>query len=153
MRREALFEFDPDIDKSLLEFVVVQKLPCFRYVAIVADSLVHVEDDIESRLVAPLGEVMENVPDLFPVGTWLFLDDDLVEPQPDVVHSQRSDVIDVTLCDVRLEVLHVSNCDWKPPVQRKDVESLVVGQPAANTHSLFKTSETSHSSPLVMACI
>ena len=103
---------------------------------------------VELGIFAPADEIVKEFPDGVAIDTGTFLDDDLIEAEPDVVHAERCDIFDVAPGDVSLEVFKISDREREPPFGRQNIEALVVGEPAADAHTAGKTLKFRHFLPL-----
>ena len=84
------------------------------------------------------------MPDAFAIDSRFLLQHHLIEPETDMVHSQRGDVVDVALCDVGVEMFEISDGERKAAFHRKHIETFIVGEPSSDAHSVHESLEVRH---------
>ena len=80
---------------------------------------------------------MKNCNDLFSVYVGIFFQNDLVETETDMIHSQGCDIRNIILGDIAFKMLHIPNGDNQALVLRKNVKSFIIGQPTADSHAFL----------------
>ena len=93
---------------------------------------------------APLDKAVDALQHALAPDAGRFLQHDLVKAQPDMIHAHAGDVVDVPFGDIGIEVLQVALRDRHAPLVGQHVESLVVGQPAADSHAALKAPDLLH---------
>ena len=129
------FQLQPQSDETLLERLILQQRNRFGDVAAVADCLVEIQHDMQMIFSTPVEKLLDLPENRFPPDSRRGFQYDLIESEPDVIHSPGGDPPDVILGDVALKVFQISNRDRMTPRFRKHMKSLVIGQPAADSHS------------------
>ena len=72
-----------------------------------------IQYNIEVGFFTPADEIV-NMPQCFlPPDARFFFDHDLIEPEPDVIHAQRCNVIHIPLCDIRGKMFHIAFRDME----------------------------------------
>ena len=137
---KSLFKLHPDIDETALEFRIVHKGKFLLDIAVIAECLMHIEDDIQIVLLAPIHKIDHMGYDFFAIYSRIImlLDYNLIEAKPDVVHLHLGDISDIPFSYILPEMLQVPNGYVHSPVFRQHIESLVVRQPSADSHTTFE---------------
>ena len=103
----------------------------------------HIEDDIQIVLRAPIHKIDHVRYDFFAIYSRIvmLLDYNLIEAKPDMIHLHLGDIPYIPLSYILPEMLQVPYGYVHSPVFRQHIESLVICQPSADSHTTFKAFE------------
>lgn len=94
-----------------------------------------VEDRAHSRRLAPFDEIVEFTDRAFAINERRFLNNDLIESEPDMIEPERSDIVYVAAGDKAVEMLEIALGEREPPLVGQNVKTLVIRKPAADSHT------------------
>ena len=140
----APFTFQPERNETVLQVVIIQQLYGAGHIAVIPHGFMQVQHAAQLIFPAPADEVIQQAECPFPVLVRLLLQHDLIEAHPDMIHAEGGDVRHIIFRDITFKMFVVADGQQHFPFFRQDLKTLVVGQPAADAHTLFPRKDPIH---------